>query len=76
MTTLSTQYQFYRVLLWIIDVPWATKTLLLPSFYLAPFLHPPTLVLISMDAIVTSFHTPYSCWPPSGVITNENHYFM
>jgi hypothetical protein len=49
--------------------------ILLPSFHLAsPSLHPPTLALISMDAIVTSFHIPYSYWPPSGVTTNENHY--
>jgi hypothetical protein len=27
-----------------------------------------------MDATATSFHTPYSCWPPSGVIINENHF--
>jgi hypothetical protein len=33
----------------------------LPSFRLtSPSLHPPTHALISMDAIVTSFHTPYS----------------
>jgi hypothetical protein len=29
-----------------------------------------------MATTVTSFHTPYSCWPPSGVTTNENHYLM
>jgi hypothetical protein len=29
---------------------------------------------ISMVATMTSFHVPYACWPPSGVITNENHY--
>jgi hypothetical protein len=38
------------------------------------FLHPPTSTLISMDVTMTSFHTPYSCWPPSRVATNENHY--
>jgi hypothetical protein len=77
MTTLSTQYQSYKVLFFIIEVLWATKALLLPNFGLAfPSLHPPTPTLVSMVAVVTSFHTPYSSWPPSGVITNENHYFM
>jgi hypothetical protein len=75
MTTISTQYQSYKVLFLIIKVLWATKELLLPNFCLAsPSLHPPTPTLISMDAIVTSFHTPYSYWPSSGVTTNENHY--
>jgi hypothetical protein len=47
----------------------------LPSFHLASSsLHLLVLALISMDATVTSFHTPYSSWPPSRVTTNENHY--
>jgi hypothetical protein len=75
MTTLSTQYQSYKLLYLIIEVLWATKALLLPSFCLvSPSLHPPTLALVSMDAIMTSFHIPYPYWPPSGVIINENHY--
>jgi hypothetical protein len=76
MTTLSTQYQSYKVLFLIIKVLWATKALLLPTcFCLAyPSLHPPTLAFVSMDAPLTSFHTPYSYWPPSGVTTYENHY--
>jgi hypothetical protein len=75
MTTLSTQYQSYKVLFLIIEVHWATKALLLPSFHLTfPSLHPPMPTLVSMDAIVTSFHTPHSYWPPSGVTSNENHY--
>jgi len=75
MKTLSTQYQFYKVLFLIIEVLWATKALLLPIFRLvSPSLHPPTFALISMDVTVTSFHSPYSCWPPSGVTSNENHY--
>ncbi len=75
MTTLSTHYQSYKVFFLIIKVLWATKALLLPSFDLtSPFLHPPALTLISMDATATSFHTPYSCWPPRGVIINENHF--
>jgi hypothetical protein len=58
MTTLSTQYQSYKVLFLIIEVLWATKALLLLSFHLVfPFLHPPTPALVSMDSIVTSFHT-------------------
>jgi hypothetical protein len=32
--------------------------------------------LISMDATMISFHIPYSCWPPSDVNTNENHYIF
>jgi hypothetical protein len=75
MTKLSTQYQFYKVLFLIIKVLWATETLLLPSFHLAsPSIHPPASALVSMDATVTSFHIPYSCWPPSGVTINENHH--
>jgi hypothetical protein len=75
MTTLSTQYQSYKVLFLIIKVFWAKKALLLPSFRLTSLsLHPLALTLISMDATTTSFHTPYSYWPPSGVTTNENHY--
>jgi hypothetical protein len=77
MTTLSTQYQSYKIFFLIIEVLWATKALLLPIFCLAsPSLHPPALALVSMVVIVTSFHTPYSYWPPSDVTTNENHYFM
>jgi hypothetical protein len=69
MTTLLTQYQSYKVLFLIIEVLWVTKVLLLPSFHLAaPSLHPPTLALVLMDATVTSFHIPYSCWPSSSVI--------
>ncbi len=75
MTTLSTQYQSYKVLFLIIKVLWATKTLLLPSFHLAsPSLHRPTPAFISMDAIVTSCHTPYCYLPPSAITTNEIHY--
>jgi hypothetical protein len=75
MKTLSTQYQSYKVIFLIIKVLWAMKALLLPSFYLAsPSLPPPMPTFISMDAIMTSFHTPYSFWAPSGVTTNENHY--
>jgi hypothetical protein len=29
-----------------------------------------------MDVVVTSFNTPYSYWPPSGISTNENRHFM
>jgi hypothetical protein len=77
MTTLSTQYQSYKILLLIIKVLWATEALLLPSFHLAsPFLHPLVPTLISFATTVTSFHTPNSCWPPSGVIRNGNHYLM
>jgi hypothetical protein len=66
--TLSTQNQSYKVFFLIIKVIWATEALLLPSFCLvSPFLHPLVLALVSMDAIVTSLHTPYSCWPPNGV---------
>jgi len=73
MTTLSTQYQSYKVVSLIIEVLWATKALLMSSFRLASlFLHPPTF--ISMDATTTSFHTPYSYQSPSGVTTNDNHY--
>jgi hypothetical protein len=32
------------------------------------------LELVSMDAIMTSFHTPHSYWPPYGVTTTENDY--
>jgi hypothetical protein len=47
----------------------------LRSFCLtSPSLHPPTPTLISMDATMTSFHIPYSRWPPSAITTNENHY--
>jgi len=61
MTTLLTKYQSYKVLFLIIEVLWATKALLLPSFHLAsPSLHPPMLALDSMNVVVTSFHTPYS----------------
>jgi len=76
MTTLSTQYQSYKVLFLIIKVLWATKALLLPTCFrsASPFLHPRTLAFVSMDATMTSFHTPYSYWTPSGVTTNENHY--
>jgi hypothetical protein len=75
MTTLSTQYQSYKVLFLIIEVLWATKAILLPSFHLAfPSLHQLMLALVSMDVIVTSFHIPYSYWPPNGVTINENHY--
>jgi hypothetical protein len=75
MTTLSTQYQFYKKHFMIIEVLWETKASLLPSFsFTSPFLHPPLHALISMDENVTSFHIPYSCWPPSDVPTNENHY--
>jgi hypothetical protein len=38
------------------------------------FSTPPAHTLVSMDAIVTSFHIPYSYWASSGVTTNENHY--
>ncbi len=77
MTTLSTQYQSYKVFFLIIKVFWAKKALLLPSFRLtSPSLHPLGPTLISMDATSTSFHTPYSYWPPSGVTTNENHYIF
>jgi hypothetical protein len=75
MTTLSTQYQAYKVVFLIIKVFWATKALLLPSFCLASLsLHPSAPTLILMDATMTSFHTPYSNWSPNGVTTNENHY--
>ncbi len=74
MTSLSTQYQSYKVFFLIIKVLWATKALLLPRFCLASSLQPPAPTLVSMDATMTSFHTPHSCWPPSGVTTNENHY--
>jgi hypothetical protein len=77
MTTLSTQYQSYKVFFLIIEVLWVTKALLLPSFHLvSPSLHPPAPALISMAATMTSFHIPYSYWLPSGATTNENHYFM
>jgi hypothetical protein len=77
MTILSTQYQSYKVFFLIIEVLWATKALLLPSFRLASLsLHSLMPAFVSMVTIVTSFHTPYSCWPPIGVTTNENHYFM
>jgi hypothetical protein len=47
----------------------------LPSFHLAsPSLHRPTPAFISMDAIVTSCHTPYCYLPPSAITTNEIHY--
>jgi hypothetical protein len=76
MTTLSTQYQSYKVFFLIIKILWATKALLLPNFCLAsPFLHQLMPTFISM-AIVVTFHTPHSCWPPSDVIGNENHYFI
>ncbi len=75
MTSLSTQYQYYKVLFLIIEVLWATNALLLRSFCLtSPSLHPPTPTLISMDATMNSFHIPYSRWPPSAITTNENHY--
>ncbi len=75
MTTLSTHYQSCKVLFLIIKVLWATKALLLLNFHLAsPSLHPPMLELVSMDAIMTSFHTPHSYWPPYGVTTTENDY--
>jgi hypothetical protein len=77
MTTLSTQYQSYKIIFLIIEILWATKALLLSSFRLAsPSLHPLVLALISLDAIVTSFHTPYSYWPPNGVTIDENHYIF
>ncbi len=46
---------------------------LLPNFFI---LHPLVPTLISMDVVVTSFNTPYSYWPPSGISTNENRHFM
>ena len=53
------------------------KALLSPSFHLASsFPNPPPPSPISMVVVVNSFHTPYSCWPPSGVTTNENRYFI
>jgi hypothetical protein len=68
MTTLSNQYQSYKILLLIIEVFWATKTLLLPSFPLAsPSQNPPLLAPISMITIMTSFHILYTCWPLGGV---------
>jgi hypothetical protein len=77
MTRLSTHYQSYKVLFLIIEVHWATNALLLPNFHLAsPSLHSLVHALVSMTIAMTSFHTPYSYWPPSGVTTNENHYFM
>ncbi len=76
MTTLSNQFQSYKAIFLIIEVLWATKALLLPSFCLAfPSLNPPTPALVSMATTMTSFHT-HSYWPPSGVIINENGYFM
>jgi hypothetical protein len=77
MTTLSTQYQSYKVFFLIIEVLWATNALILPNFHLASLsLHLLVHALVSMTRTMTSFHTPYSYWPPNGVTINENHYFM
>ncbi len=49
MTILSTQYQSYKVFFLIIEILWAMKALLLPSFHLtSPSLHPLALALVLM----------------------------
>jgi hypothetical protein len=44
---------------------------LLPSF---SFFTPTITYTHLMDATMTSFHIPYSCWPLNGVTINENHH--